>query len=83
MQKASELDPGLWEARFNLAEISFLRKNWAEARRRFEALADAKNEQAQGATGDLIQFKILLTYLLEGKEKKAAEIVDRLRDVGT
>src|SRR5436190_23975379 len=32
LQKARELDPGLWEARFNLAEISFLRKSWAEAR---------------------------------------------------
>ncbi len=83
LQKARELDPGLWEARFNLAEISFLRKNWAEARHRFEALADAKSEQAQGATGDLIQFKILLTYLLEGKEKKAVEIVDRLQTSST
>ena len=83
LQKARELDPGLWEARFNLAEISFLRKNWAEARHRFEALADAKSEEAQGATGDLIQFKILLTYLLEGKEKKAVEIVDRLQTSST
>ena len=79
LQKARELDPGLWEARFNLAEIPFLRKSWAEARDRFEALAEGKSEQAQGATGDLIQFKILLTYLLEGKEEKAAEILDRLQ----
>ena len=79
LQKAHELDPSLWEARFNLAEVPFLRKNWPEARRRFEALADAKTEQAQGTTGDLIQFKILLTYLLQGKEDKALEIVDRLQ----
>jgi tetratricopeptide (TPR) repeat protein len=79
LQKASELDPGLWEARFNLAEIPFLRKSWPEARRRFEALANTKSEQAQGATGDLIQFKILLTYLLEGKEEKAIKMVDRLK----
>jgi predicted Zn-dependent protease len=83
LQKASELDPGLWEARFNLAEISFLRKGWAEARHRFEALEEAKSEQAQGATGDLIQFKILLTYLLEGKEKKAREILDQLQTSST
>jgi tetratricopeptide (TPR) repeat protein len=83
LQKASELDPGLWEARFNLAEIPFLRKNWPEARRRFEALAAAKSEQAEGANGDLIRFKILLTYLLEGKEKKALEIVDRLQTSST
>ena len=42
-----------------------------------------KSEQAQGTTGDLIQFKILLTYLLEGKEKKAVEIVDRLQTSST
>ena len=71
LQKARELDPELWEARFNLAEIPFLRKSWPEARRRFEALAERKANELEGATGDLIQFKILLTYLLEGKEKKA------------
>ncbi len=81
LQKARELDPGFWEARFNLAEIPFLRKSWAEARHRFEALAEGKSEQAQGTTGDLIQFKILLTYLLEGKEKKAAEILDQLQSL--
>jgi len=83
LQKAHELEPSLWEARFNLAEVPFQRKNWPEARRRFEALADAKSEQAQGTTGDLIQFKILLTYLLEGREKKAVEIVDRLQTSST
>ena len=79
LQKARELDPALWEARFNLAEIPFLKKNWVEARHRFEKLGAGKSEQAEGATGDLIQFKILLTYLLDGKEKKALEILDRLQ----
>jgi len=79
LRKAREIDSEFWEARFNLAEVPFLRKNWAEARHRFKALADAKSEQAQGVTGDLIQFKILLTYLFEGKEKKAAEILDQLQ----
>ena len=79
LQKARELDPGLWEARFNLAEIPFLRKSWAEARHHFEALADGKSEEVEGATGDLIQFKILLTYLLEEKEKKATEVLERLK----
>ncbi len=74
LRKAREYDPELWEARFNLAEVPFLEKRWAEARQRFEALAVGKSEQAQGTTGELIQFKILLTYLLEGKEKKAAAI---------
>ena len=79
LRKARELDPEFWEARFNLAEVAFLRKSWVVARHRFEELAAAKNEQAEGATGDLIQFKILLSYLLEGKAKKATEILDQLQ----
>ena len=79
MQKARELDPNLWEARFNLAEVPFLRKSWAEARDRFQALLERSSDEVQGATADLIQFKILLTYLLQNKEKNAALILDRLK----
>src|SRR3989454_8290362 len=35
---AVELDPKFWNARFNLAEIPFLQKNWTEARNRFQDL---------------------------------------------
>ncbi|HEX4666551.1 MAG TPA: tetratricopeptide repeat protein [Chthoniobacterales bacterium] len=83
LHKARELDPDLWEARFNLAEVPFLQKNWAEARHRFEGLAAEKNEQAQGAIGGLIQFKILLTWLLQGREKQAAEILGRLQEASS
>lgn len=83
LHKARELDPDLWEARFNLAEVPFLQKNWAEARHRFEALAAQKTEQVQGTTGDLIQFKILLTWLLQGREKQAAEILARLQEASS
>ena len=79
LQKSRELDPDLWEARFNLAEVPFLAKNWSEARDRFTALADSFPSQAEGATGELIQFKILLTYLLQDKEKKADAIAARLK----
>jgi hypothetical protein len=43
------------------------------------ALGQEPNEQAQGATADLIQFKILLTYLLQVGKRGA--ILDRLKDV--
>ena len=39
LRKAREIDPDFWEARFNLAEVSFLTENWTEARRRFSAVA--------------------------------------------
>ncbi len=83
LQKARELDPELWDARFNLAEVPFLEKHWAEARHRFAALAAEKSEQAQGATADLIQFKILLTWLLQGKEKEAAEVLAQLQEASS
>ena len=38
LQEASRIDPKFWNARFNLAEIPFLKKDWAEARKRFEQL---------------------------------------------
>ena len=34
--EAARLDPKFWNARFNLAEIPFLKKDWAAARSRFE-----------------------------------------------
>jgi Flp pilus assembly protein TadD len=79
LQKARELDPDLWEARFNLAEVPFLAQNWREARDRFTALADSFPSHVEDATGELIQFKILLTYLLEDKQTKANAIAARLK----
>lgn len=79
LRKAREIDPDFWEARFNLAEVPFLTGDWTEARRRFTALAAQPNDHLQGATVDLIQFKILLTLLLEGKEKLAGPVLEKLK----
>ena len=78
LRKAREIDPDFWEARFNLAEVPFLTQDWTEARRRFTALAAEPNDHLDGATSDLIQFKILLTFLLEGKEKMGAPILAKI-----
>ena len=74
LQKALATDPKFWNARFNLAEIPFLRKDWAEARKRFEGLLQGGSE-LQGDAAQLIQYKILLTYLLEGKENMVDSIM--------
>lgn len=74
LQKALTTDPKFWNARFNLAEIPFLRKDWAEARKRFEALLQG-NAELQGEASQLIQYKVLLTYLLEGKENMVDSIL--------
>src|SRR5467141_3195099 len=68
LQEASRIDPKFWNARFNLAEIPFLKKDWAEARNRFQELLSSNASELQGEATQLIQYKILLTYLLEGKE---------------
>src|SRR6476660_4487134 len=75
LQKALATDPKFWNARFNLAEIPFLRKDWAEARKRFEGLLQGGTSELQGDAAQLIQYKILLTYLLEGKENMVDSIL--------
>jgi len=43
LQDAARIDPKFWNARFNLAQIPFLKKDWTEARKRFEQLPPAVN----------------------------------------
>src|ERR1044072_4302063 len=74
LQKALATDPKFWNARFNLAEIAFLRKDWTEARKRFEGLLQG-NAELQGEASQLIQYKVLLTYVLEGKENMVDSIL--------
>ena len=75
LEKALATDPKFWNARFNLAEIPFLRKDWAEARKRFDALLQGNAAELQGEAAQLIQYKILLTYLLQGNENMVDSIL--------
>ncbi len=77
LQKALAADPKFWNARFNLAEIPFLQKNWAEARKRFQDLLTGNAAELQGEATQLIQYKILLTYLMEGKENMVAATINK------
>jgi tetratricopeptide (TPR) repeat protein len=67
LQEAARIDPKFWNARFNLAEIPFLKKDWAEARKRFEQLLASGGSDLAKEASQLIQYKILLTYLQKGK----------------
>src|SRR3982751_6874930 len=75
LHEALRIDPKFWNARFNLAEIPFLKKDWAEARNRFQALLSNNVSDLQGEAAQLFQYKILLTYLLEGKENMVDSIL--------
>jgi len=75
LHEALRIDSRFWNARFNLAEIPFLEKDWAEARNRFQELLSSNASELQGEATQLIQYKILLTYLLEGKENMVDSIL--------
>jgi Flp pilus assembly protein TadD len=78
LQDASRIDPKFWNARFNMAEIPFLKKDWAEARNRFEQLLSSGESDLAKEASQLIQYKILLTYLLEGKDNMVDSIQAKL-----
>src|SRR5258708_12643600 len=71
-------DHKFWNARFNMAEIPFLKKDWAEARKRFEQLLSTGQSDLAKEASQLIQYKILLTYLMEGKTNMVDSILAKL-----
>src|SRR6266446_7173529 len=75
LHEAVRIDPKFWNARFNLAEVPFLKRDWAEARTRFQQLLSSNTSELQGEATQLIQYKILLTYLLQGKENMVDSIL--------
>lgn len=78
LQEAAKIDPKFWNARFNLAEIPFLKKDWAEARKRFEQLLSSGESDLAKEASQLIQYKILLTYLSEGNGNMVDSILAKL-----
>lgn len=79
LQEALAIDPQLWSARFNLADIPFLRKNWAEAGNRFAALRKAVPSAHAAAIAPLLDYKILLTVLFEKEDEKVGALLSKLK----
>ena len=78
LTEAARIDPKFWNGRFNLAEIPFLKKDWIEARKRFEQLLSTGQSDLAKEASQLIQYKILLTYLMEGKSNMVDSILAKL-----
>jgi tetratricopeptide (TPR) repeat protein len=78
LTEAARIDPKFWNSRFNLAEIPFLKKDWAEARKRFDQLLSTGQSDLAKEASQLIQYKILLTYLMEGKSNMVDSILAKL-----
>lgn len=76
-RKALSIEPKFWNASFNLAEVPFLKKDWSEARNRFEALIAGENQGLEPETIQLIQYKILLTFVLQGKANMVDWILNK------
>ena len=77
LRKALSIEPKFWNASFNLAEIPFLKKDWTEARDRFEALTAGEHDELRPETSQLIDYKILLTFVLQGKENMVDWILNK------
>jgi Flp pilus assembly protein TadD len=78
LTEAARIDPKFWNARFNMAEIPFLKKDWAEARKRFEQLLSTGQSDLAKEASQLIQYKVLLTYLMESKSNMVDSILAKL-----
>jgi tetratricopeptide (TPR) repeat protein len=73
---ALEKDPQFFLARFNLGEIPFMQKRYAEARPLYEEVLAAQ------PSNELVQYRIFLTYLLEKNDATAQESLARIRYPG-
>jgi tetratricopeptide (TPR) repeat protein len=76
---ALKADPKFREAQFNLADVPFRNKDYAEARDRFQALLKQTPGGDKNQAAQLINFKIFLTYLLEGKDSRAQKLMEQFQ----
>ena len=70
--KSLNVDPAFFPALFNLAEIPFMQGKYAEARLAYEKLLE------EDSSGDLIKFRLYLTYLLEKDDERAKAQLDKI-----
>ena len=71
-RKALELDPKFYPARFNLCEVPLVQRRYAEARAMFARLRE------ENPKDELVQFRILLTWLLDKNDAEARRALDAI-----
>lgn len=76
--RAAALDPGLWAAQFNLAEVQFQRKDYARARAGFERLLAQTDRYKEGNKWELVQYKALVACVLMGDDQAAGKKLAKL-----
>ncbi len=66
-------DPKFFPARFNLGEIQALQKHYAAARAIFQEI------QKDDPGNDLLQYRIIVTYLMENNDAAAQELLGQMK----
>ncbi len=81
-RRAVNLDPSLWAAKFNVAEVPFRKKDYVGARKAFEDLSIQTDRYKMEVEWELVQYKIVVCSLLAGDEANAKSRFGRLRQNG-
>jgi tetratricopeptide (TPR) repeat protein len=71
-RKALAIDAKFYPARFNLCEVPLVQKRYADARTMFQKLLD------ENPKDELVQFRIMLTWLLEKKDPEARRALEAI-----
>ncbi len=74
--QALALDPKFFPARLNLAEARLLQGNYADAQKQYQALKEMDPES------EVVDFKLVLCFLLESEDVKANATVDTMKFPG-
>ena len=76
------IDPNLWAAQFNLAEVSFQKKDYARGRTVFERLLAQTDRYKAANKWELVLYKAFLCALLSGDEADARKKLAKLPPTG-
>ena len=72
-QKALDTNPQAFMSRFNITELDFVEHKYADAEKNFRALIN-DTPQMTADTKRLVEFKILISQLKQGKKEEAMKI---------
>jgi Tfp pilus assembly protein PilF len=75
-EQAIKLQPNNPLPKFNAAEILLMQKKFPEARMEFRKL------EVEGVMKELVDFKIMVSYLGEGRDDRARETLERIKFPG-
>jgi Tfp pilus assembly protein PilF len=75
-REALKNQPGFFPAEYNLGEILFLEKKYAEAREHFQAM------RASDTRHELLQFKVFLCDLQSGEKDRARRVMNAIKYPG-